>query len=165
MVQRLNGSCPTPRWVGWLNLSLAAVLFLTGSAEGADVTNADGSPTQPWSGGACTYRRYRGRADVVSIRPATMPGSGAPSYATREVLFVFHPDEQIREAWVQVDGRRFLLTLDNGRYPGPAFMAKYGIDVGSRLDCELALITSGTCTPMRFEFPTIDLADYFEHGK
>lgn len=164
MVQWLHGSCPTPRWVVWLNLSLAVVFVLMGaSGRAVDVTTANGPPKEPVAGGDCTYHRYPGEAEVVAIRPVTMPGDNAPSYQTREVWFEFQPEEQIREPWVRVDGRQFLLTLANGWYPGPAFLHKYGIDVGTRLVCELAVINRGTCTPMMFDFPTLDLADYAEH--
>ena len=42
---------------------------------------------------------------------------------------------------------------------------KYGVRPGAALPCVLRVITSGTCTPLLFEFPGIDLADYFETGK
>jgi hypothetical protein len=166
VVQQLHGSSSTLRWAIKLILNITAVLFVAGSILGINpLTIAAGQTTEPKAGGNCIYNRYRGRADILSIRPKMMPEGGAPSYETREVIFSFCPDEQISESWVQVEGKRYLLTLANGWYPGPAFLNKYGIDIGRRLDCEMAVITSGTCTPIQFDFPTIDLADYFEHEK
>jgi hypothetical protein len=165
VVQRLHGSCTTPRWVVWLNLNLSlAVVFVLMGASGraADVTMANGPPKEPLAGGDCTYNRYPGEAEVVAIRSVTMPGDNAPSYPTREVWFEFHPDGKIQESWVQIDDKQFLLTLSNGGYPGPTFLNKNGIDIGTRLVCELAVITKGTCSPILFEFPTLDLTDSTE---
>jgi len=52
--------------------------------------------------------------------------------------------------------------LKNSGYPGPKFLEKYGIEAGKSFECHLKVIVKGTCTPILFEFPTIDLRDYFE---
>jgi len=106
----------------------------------------------PLSGGPCEYKKYRGRCEIISIDK-----KGSDSY---EVKFIFHTDEEIKEAYGKVEGRQFLLLLKNSSYPKRGFLKKYSIEVGRSFDCYMSVIKKGTCTPIIFEFPTIDLGDY-----
>lgn len=121
------------------------------------------SPSKRVVGGQCEYREYAGKATVVSVRPREpQDRDPRPHYEQYEVRFIFRPDETIRERHGQVEGREFLLLQRNSRYPGPAFLRKYGIEEGSVLDGSVKVITRGTCTPILFEFPLIDLDDHAE---
>ena len=82
--------------------------------------------------------------------------------AINTVKFSFFTEEEIKEAHGKVEGKEFLLTLANSWYPGPKFLRKYGIEVDRSFDCYLKVITKGTCTPILFDFPAINLSDYFE---
>ena len=114
-------------------------------------------------GGPCEYKEYKGKATIVSICKKELPsGYGGPSYESYEVKFSFSPEEEIEESFAKVEGREFTLKLTNSWYPGPKFLEKYGIEAGKSFDCYLKVITKGTCTPILFDFPTIDLSDYFE---
>jgi len=106
----------------------------------------------PLSGGPCEYKKYRGRCEIISIDK-----KGSDSY---EVKFIFHTDEEIKEAYGKVEGRQFLLLLKNSSYPKREFLKKYSIEVGRSFDCYMSVIRKGACTPIIFEFPTIDLGDY-----
>ena len=44
----------------------------------------------------------------------------------------------------------------------PPYLKKYGIEKGKTMKCTLKAITSGTCTPVIFEFDEVNTADYFE---
>jgi hypothetical protein len=115
------------------------------------------------SGGPCEYRTYEGSATIVSIRKKEMPkGYGGPHHDAYEIKFSFSTDQEIEEPHGKVEGREFLMLLANSWYPGPKFLAKYGIEEGRRFDCQLRVITKGPCTPVMFHFPDIDLTDYFE---
>jgi hypothetical protein len=122
-------------------------------------------------GGPCEYRQYQGKATIVSIRKREVSKKERASLDERpchqryEVKFSFSPDEEIEEAYAQVEGRHYPLTLTNSSYPGPDFLEKYGIELGKTFDCYLKVITKGSCTPLLFEFPGIDLSDYFESGR
>jgi hypothetical protein len=77
-----------------------------------------------------------------------------------EVKFIFLPEEEIKESFARVEGREFLLLLANSTYPEGIFLERYQIRTGKILDCILKVIRKGTCTPMLFDFPGINLSDY-----
>ena len=117
-------------------------------------------------GGPCEYKQYKGKASITSIRKKEMPENYAgPSYESYEVKFSFFSEEEIKEAYGKVKGREYILMLTNSWYPGPKFLKKYGIKIGKSFECYLTVIVKGTCTPVLFDFPTIDLGDYFEHKR
>jgi hypothetical protein len=114
-------------------------------------------------GGPCQYKSYPGRAEIISVRKVEPgPVQGAPPYDPFEVKFSFRSDGKIEEPRAQVEDKEHLLTLTNSFYPGTRFLQKYGITVGQVFDCNLMVIQQGTCTPVIFDFPSIDLSDYFE---
>ena len=115
-------------------------------------------------GGQCDYKKYEGQATIVSIDRKEPPDNyRGPAYENYEVKFTFHADETIQEKHGRIEGRKFLLLLKNSWYPGPKFLKKYGIEEGRSFDCYLKVIIRGTCTPIIFDFPTIDRGDYFEN--
>jgi hypothetical protein len=125
-------------------------LFIPG-VEGA----ASAGP--PLVGGPCTYKRYPGRAQIVSIKPVILPGETGTVF---EVRYSFHSEEKIIEPFARTEGRTFTLTLKNGTRPNQEFLDKYRIETGRFFDCTLQVIVKGTCTPTLFEFSGIDLGDY-----
>ena len=139
-------------------VSIFLFLFTGVSCQAMDEPNR-----KPVFGGQCEYKKYSGRARIISIRKKGPNNYGGPSYENYEVKFSFHTGEIIKERHGQVEGKEYLLLLDNSFYPGPRFLKKYGIEVGKYFDCYLKVITRGTCTPVLFDFPTIDLSDYFEN--
>ena len=115
-------------------------------------------------GGPCEYRAYRGHAKIISIRNKELRANAdGPSNVVYEVKFSFTPHEEIREGYGQVEGKEYLLLLANSSYPGPRFLKKYEIKPGKTFECYLKVITRGTCTPVLFDFPAIDLNDYSEN--
>lgn len=145
--------------------SLLVIVFLF-FFTGVSCAAMDEPVSKPVFGGQCEYKKYRGQAKIISIYKKELPDSyGGPSYVSYEVKFSFHTDEIIKERHGQVEGKEYLLLLDNSFYPGPKFLKKYRIEKGKHFDCYLKVITRGTCTPVFFDFPTIDLCDYFENQK
>jgi hypothetical protein len=112
-------------------------------------------------GGQCEYKVYEGSAKIISI--AKKSGPDNYPYERYEVKFTFTPDQEIKEAYAQTEGKEFLLMLTNSSYPGSKFLEKYGIEIGKIFACYLKVITKGTCTPVLFEFPDVKLDDYFEN--
>jgi hypothetical protein len=114
--------------------------------------------------GQCDYRQYKGQATIISVHRRELPDHyRRPAYEQYEVKFTFYSGETIREQHGRVEGKEFLLLLKNSWYPGPQFMEKYGISEGRLFDCDMKVITRGACTPIIFDFPTIDLGDYYEN--
>jgi hypothetical protein len=119
-------------------------------------------------GGRCAYVDLPGTATIVSIaatsdskHQATI--EGGPGYEGLEVGFEFAPrapieDEAARD-WAE---DTHTLLLANSWYPGPRFLAKYGIVPGQGFEAVLRIRTQGSCTPYLIDFPAIDRADYFE---
>ncbi|MCK4782820.1 MAG: hypothetical protein KAV87_03645 [Desulfobacteraceae bacterium] len=123
----------------------------------------DNSAERRVVGGPCEYKAYRGHAKIVSIHKKELPPKvGGPSNVVYEVKFSFTPHEEIQERYGQVEEKEYLLLLANSSYPGPGFLKKYGIKLNKCFECYLKVITRGACTPVLFDFPTIDLCDYSE---
>ena len=102
-------------------------------------------------GGPCSYKSYPGKAEVVSV---TKTDGGY------DVKFVFHSEKTPQETYAQVEGKTHRLLLIEGSRPKAGFLKKYGIETGKVLPCNLDVIVKGTCTPLLFKFPTVDLTDY-----
>jgi hypothetical protein len=113
------------------------------------------------AGGECEYERIECKAKITSItqRPL-LRDTDHTSYEVKfTVLSIPLPPEVKRE----VEGREFVLLLNNSSYPGPRYLKKYDISIGKVFDCYYHAITRGTCTPASFDFPDIKLDDYFEN--
>ncbi len=102
-------------------------------------------------GGPCSYESYPGKAEVVSVK------KGDDGY---DVKFVFHSEKTPPETYARVEGKTHRLLLIEGSRPRAGFLKKYGIETGKVLPCNLDVIVKGTCTPVLFKFPTVDLTDY-----
>ena len=102
-------------------------------------------------GGPCSYKSYPGKAEVVSVKKAD------DGY---NVKFVFHSEKTPQETYARVEGKTHRLLLIEGSRPKLRFLKKYSIETGKVLPCNLDVIVKGTCTPILFKFPTVDLTDY-----
>ena len=123
-------------------------------------------PARGIRGGPCEYKIYKGSARVISVcKKETPKRYGGPSYESYDVRFCFFPGEEIKEPHLKFEGKEYPLMLTNSWHPGPKFLKKYGIEQDKRFECHLKVIIRGTCTPVIFDFPSINLSDYFEHKK
>lgn len=119
-------------------------------------------------GSCCTYISYEGSAQIVRITqtPASLAQSkviGGPGYKGYEVWFRFIPKSDVSDDRIKsLLSREHLFSLYNSWYIGPRYLKKYGIQTGKTYPCILKVIEEGTCTPVLFEFKTIDSKDYFE---
>lgn len=104
-------------------------------------------------GGPCEYHRYQGRAEITSVRkvdnPQNQPGE------KYEVRFKFTPNQEIKESFVQVENREFLLEVNYTSSLSQEFIEQHNIRPGSLFDGYLQAIVKGTCTPVLFEFPSL----------
>lgn len=133
------------RGIGLVKTGMALILLLSLYPCGV----AAASPSHPRVGGLCSYKQYRGEAEIVSVTPR--PG-GTGEY---EIKFAFHPQETIQEEFVRTEGKQWSIVQKDSSYPREDFLMRYGIKTGKRLPCYLKVITKGTCTPVLFDFPTI----------
>ena len=112
-------------------------------------------------GGPCAYKTYPGSAEIVSVQKIKrLNSNGNPGDDGYDVRFVFHAETAPEETYAQVKEKIHRLLLTNGSHPGKGFLKKYGIETDKVFSCRLEVIAKGTCTPVIFNFPNIDLADY-----
>lgn len=107
-------------------------------------------------GGPCRYDDFPGQATIVAVSPQPADAAMDPSRPGLAVTFTFAPDQPIADP-LFVPGKVYHLTLVSGQTPGARFVARYGIKPGRALPCRMRLIRQGTCTPVLFDFPGIDL--------
>ena len=113
----------------------------------------------PLEGGACEYKKYAGYAKIISITPHKNKPNNY-SHDIFEVKYTFISDQVDKEKYGRVEGKEFVLLLNNSNYPGSKFIEKYNIKIGNVFKCNMKIIVKGTCSPVVFEFPTINLDDY-----
>jgi hypothetical protein len=125
-------------------------------------------------GGPCSRDKYTGTCKIISVAKTEASKEqvnevGGPGYEGYEVKYKFIPNETIdiagsslEQAMRQMMNGGQLLQLYSSWYPGSKFIEKYGIKKDAIFECEMSVITQGTCSPVVFEFNKIDLGDYFE---
>jgi hypothetical protein len=101
-------------------------------------------------GGPCTYKQYRGNAQIVSVIPGQNNSGGY------EVKFLFYSKKSVKEEFAMGKDKRWLLIMNDFSDPSEDFVKKYDIQSGKRFPCIMKVITKGTCTPVMFDFPTLD---------
>lgn len=111
----------------------------------------DRSTSMPSMGGQCNYKKYSGKAEIISITHK----SGF--YEKYEIKFSFHAEEEIKEDFASTEHKKYLLLMNDSSNPGSDFVNRYEIMEGKQFDCYMKVITTGTCTPVLFEFPNFDL--------
>jgi len=128
-------------------LSFLPFFVLCGTSEAKDTV----------SGGACAYTETVGRATILSLNKAH-PGDNNCEKNPVEVAFDFTPDDPLR-ANARTDKNK-RLTVGDGRNPPREYVIGKGLAIGTTHRCIRKSITKGTCTPLLFEFPSIDLSDF-----
>lgn len=104
-------------------------------------------------GGPCQYKSYPGQATILSI---TKSQAGDQTKIPRfDVKFSFTPQTKIEEKFVRMEGKTFNLYGNNFQYPDQQFLTTHKIHVGKVMNGSLQVITSGTCSPVMFEFPAL----------
>jgi len=152
-------------WIRTLCLILLLVLSAACDKSNGKM-NEDKNPSHR-AGGPCLYASFSGRALITKITqtPASKEQAqirGGPGYEGYEVWFRFVPDAELPERARYALDREHLFTLYNSWYVGPRYVEKYGLASGKAFLCTLKSIQSGPCSPIDFEFPTLDRGDYFE---
>lgn len=136
----------SPRGIGLASLGMAFIFLASLSSCGL----ASSSLSKPRVGGPCTYKQYKGEAEIVSVTPRQAVSG------EYEIKFSFHPQEVIQEDFARGEGKQWFVVQKDSSYPQDDFLTKYGIKAGKRLPCFMKVITKGTCTPVIFDFPTIN---------
>ena len=109
-------------------------------------------------GGACEYRRIHGRATITDVRVADPDANNCGDAV--EVIFTFYPDEpsapkHYRFADQPDTGRH--LHVGAGMNPPRDWARRRGLVKGAVHRCVRSEIVKGTCTPVTFTFPDLDM--------
>ncbi|MBU0504222.1 MAG: hypothetical protein ABH882_04330 [Candidatus Omnitrophota bacterium] len=158
-----------------LAICLFTLVFLSGIGLVYAQTKKKDKDAQKVVGGPCQYQAFKGKCRVTSIditdfsrKQANI--SAGPGYEGYEIRFRFIPlqpleGDNIQWAKADIANKRYLLLLGNSWYPGLGYIKKYGLGIERSFNCDLKILTKGTCTPMGFIFNDINATDYFESRK
>lgn len=153
-------------FIGFISLGLFFSFFCL-AFFGQKAVDLAGLPQSSYVGGPCQYAQEEGFCLITSVTKteqslAQAEIKGGPGYQGSLVSFNFYLDLK-GELNAQDFGQGpHSLLLGNSWYPGDKFLEKYAIYPGAVFACQKLTITKGTCTPLIFEFPAINIYDYFE---
>lgn len=134
---------------------MVSVVLIIGCGED-DVSGPDG--------GSCNYTEILGVAVITSIQE---PDSGSYNCMNGvKVLFDFTPGDPTapqRYRFSEWPDTGQSLTVGAGANPAIEWVTSKNITAGNRYRCFRREITTGTCTPVLFEFKTIDFSDWADY--
>lgn len=102
-------------------------------------------------GGACTYDNFVGTATITKIEPRD---ETAPDGGVTVVFDTQFTGSKPTPAFYKHQDRAVVIKNPDGK-TDEAWLAAQNLTVGAKLRVEASLITSGTCTPVIFAFPTL----------
>ena len=112
-------------------------------------------------GGPCIYDKIPGTITINSIEPA--PENESNCKDAVKVTFIFTPTDPAAKQHYSYPGwsdEDQAFTVGGGTNPNRDWVKGKGIRVGNRYDATRNEIRSGTCTPVLFQFTSIDTGDY-----
>ena len=106
----------------------------------------------------CNYIAYEGRAVIISINIAPANENNCASNP-RKVIFAFIPDDStVRNNYIFKNwSDTASLTINSGTNPSQSFIDSLDITLGKDFRCSRQELMQGTCTPVYFKFPDINL--------
>jgi len=118
-------------------------------------------------GGPCSYDTYNGIATITSVKLVENLTEDVENVSGQyQVLFIFelNDNESIKQEQISlyetISGKEHEFRLTNSWYPNKDYLEKYNIKENETFECELKLITEGTCTPWIYDLKNIDETDY-----
>jgi hypothetical protein len=129
-------------------------------------TNIPRNPSMNIVGGSCDYSQFNGLCKIISITKtkdsiAQKEVMGGPKYEGFDIKFKI-VSSNLSSNYSVFLNKEYLLNLSNSWYPGQKYLEKYKIKEGSQFNCQIKVITNGTCSPIIFDFENINTNDYFE---
>lgn len=110
-------------------------------------------------GGLCEYSSYEGYAVIKAIKAAPASEYNCPNNA-RQVVFEFTPDnisDRQKYRFTNVSDSPLTMKINDGANPSLTWIKNNKITVGAKFKCIRTEITKGTCTPVVFKFPELNL--------
>ena len=112
-------------------------------------------------GGPCTYNKIPGVITIIALESA--PGNENNCKDAVKVVFRFTPTDPAAEkkyAFPNWSDEKQVFTVGGGTNPNRDWVKSKGMTVGAKFEASRNEILSGTCTPVVFEFMSIDVADF-----
>lgn len=112
-------------------------------------------------GGPCTYNKIPGIITITSIEKAPEDESNCKDAV--KVMFTFTPTDPTAQKNYAAPGwsdEGQIFTVGGGTNPNREWVERKGITAGQNYGATRNEIRSGTCTPVIFEFTSIDTSDY-----
>lgn len=113
--------------------------------------------TEKHVGGHCEYFAINGHATIVEVK--TAPADAYNCRDAVEVIYSFAPDDPsvaVSYRFADFPDARRRFKLGAGMNPPRQWAYRMGLVPGSSHRCIRKEIVSGTCVPVKFEFPDID---------
>jgi len=110
-------------------------------------------------GGACEYSKYEGYAVIKSIKPAPASDYNCPDNP-QKIIFDFTPlniSDRKNYRFTNRPDSGVELKINDGANPSLAWVKKNGITTGKKFKCFRTELKKGTCTPVVFTFPELNL--------
>ena len=119
------------------------------------VTKMKAEPT----GGICTYEKFEGTAKIKSITPAPASEYNCPDKPYK-IVFEFTPSniaDRQKYRFTNFSDSAASMQINDGANPSHTWIKKNKIEVGKKYKCIRTELTKGTCTPVGFTFPELNL--------
>lgn len=110
-------------------------------------------------GGSCSYNKFEGFAVIKSIKPAPAKEYNCPD-KPMQITFEFTPvnlSDRQKYKFTNFKDSDVHMKINDGANPSMIWIKKNKIEVGKKYKCIRTEITKGTCTPVGFQFPELDL--------
>ena len=132
---------------------LAAALIQTSCSSGNSRIKAE------LSGGECSYVKIEGSAKIKSIKPAPESDYNCPD-TPMQITFEFTPvnlSDRQKYKFSNFKDSDVHMKINDGANPSISWIKKNKIVAGKKYKCIRTEITTGTCTPVGFVFPELNL--------
>jgi hypothetical protein len=137
------------------NFLILVIIFLSSLT----IISCTSANSEQLDGGPCDYQRYSGSAIIAEIVPAPSGDYNCANQPMR-IKFIFIPDDSTASAkyrFNQWSDTCQYLRINAGCNPSFAWVDKNNIKAGNTYKCFRCEETKGSCTPVVFEFPEINL--------
>lgn len=122
-------------------------------------SSCSGKIREDISGGGCDYVKFEGYARIKSITPAPAGDYNCPDKPML-IVFEFIPaniSDRQKYRFKDFSDTTAKLKINDGANPSLAWVKKNKIETGKKFRCFRTEIVKGTCTPVIFTFPDLNL--------
>lgn len=152
---------PSPRSALRSTLAITVVALLTAACSPATPAESPSPGPDRTVGGACSYADIGGTCTIGALVDAPVGEfrceGGSPS---KKVPFRFAAtDPSAKLEYGGPDPAQDTLTVGGGMHPSAGWLEANGVKEGASFACTRKHITSGTCSPVVWTFPTLKVDD------